>query len=149
MADILVNVGFKVGSANPLDSKAKVQTIAERDALISEGLAYESLRTYVTSKQKWYEYDGSTWNEITESGITPSTSDITQVVVIAVETFDATLDNYQYLLTDYTIHKAIDGVDTDVSDDTSLLIRWIEISQEQYEALPDTEKEKDYVWYVY
>lgn len=149
MADILVNVGFKVGSANPLDSKAKVRTIAERDALISEGLAYESLRTYVTSKQKWYEYDGSTWNEVTESGITPSTPDITQVVVIAVETFDATLDNYQYLLTDYTIHKVIDGVDTDVSDDTSLLIRWIEISQEQYEALPDTEKEKDYVWYVY
>lgn len=68
MADILVNVGFKVGSANPLDSKAKVQTIAERDALISEGLAYESLRTYVTSEQKWYEYDGSTWNEITEIG---------------------------------------------------------------------------------
>lgn len=76
MADILVNVGFKVGSANPLDGKAKVQTIEERDALISEGLAYESLRTYVASEKKWYEYDGSTWNEITETGGSGGGSDV-------------------------------------------------------------------------
>ena len=68
MANILVNVGFKVGSTNPLDGKAKVETISERDALISDGLAYESLRTYVESEKKWYEYDGSTWNEVKEGG---------------------------------------------------------------------------------
>lgn len=68
MDNILVNVGFKVGSENPIDGKAKVETIEERNALVSDGLAYESLRTYVTSEKKWYEYDGSTWNEITEGG---------------------------------------------------------------------------------
>ena len=68
MNNILVNVGFKVGSENPIDGKAKVETIEERNALVSDGLAYESLRTYVTSEKKWYEYDGSTWNEITEGG---------------------------------------------------------------------------------
>ena len=65
---ILINTGFDVGSSDPIDSKAKVQTIDERNALVSDGLAYESLRTYVTSEKKWYEYDGSTWNEITEGG---------------------------------------------------------------------------------
>ena len=65
---ILINTGFDVGSSSPIDSKAKVQTIDERNALVSDGLAYESLRTYVESEKKWYEYDGSTWNEITEGG---------------------------------------------------------------------------------
>ena len=65
---ILINTGFDVGSANPLDGKAKVQTFEERDALVSDGLAYESLRTYVTSEKKWYEYDGYTWYDIIEKG---------------------------------------------------------------------------------
>ena len=78
MNNILVNVGFKVGSENPIDGKAKVETIEERNALVSDGLAYESLRTYVTSEKKWYEYDGSTWNEITEGGA--STADAVEYV---------------------------------------------------------------------
>ena len=65
---ILINTGFDLGSSNPLDDRTVKNTIDERDALVTDGLAYESLRTYVTSEKKWYEYDGYTWNEIIEKG---------------------------------------------------------------------------------
>ena len=65
---ILINTGFDLGSSNPLDDWTVKNTIDERDALVTDGLAYESLRTYVTSEKKWYEYDGYTWNEIIEKG---------------------------------------------------------------------------------
>ena len=68
MADnnILVNTGFLVGSESPIDEKAKVQTLADRDQLVTEGLAYESLRTYVVDEKKWYEFDGTDWKEVNE-----------------------------------------------------------------------------------
>ena len=65
---ILINTGFDLGSSSPIDNRTVKNTIDERDALVSDGLAYESLRTYVTSEKKWYEYDGYTWNEIIEKG---------------------------------------------------------------------------------
>lgn len=65
---ILINTGFDVGSSSPIDNRTIKNTTDERDALVSDGLAYESLRTYVTSEKKWYEYDGYTWNEIIEKG---------------------------------------------------------------------------------
>ena len=68
MADnnILVNTGFLVGSESPIDGKAKVQTLADRDQLVTDGLAYESLRTYVVDEKKWYEFDGTDWKEVSE-----------------------------------------------------------------------------------
>ena len=63
MANILVNTGFLVGSENPIDGKSRVQTLAERDQLKIDGLAYESLRCYVLDEKKWYEYDGTDWKE--------------------------------------------------------------------------------------
>lgn len=68
MADnnILVNTGFLVGSESPIDEKAKVQTLADRDQLVTDGLAYESLRTYVVDEKKWYEFDGTDWKEVSE-----------------------------------------------------------------------------------
>lgn len=63
MANILVNTGFLVGSENPIDGKAKVQTLADRDQLVTDGLAYESLRTYVVEEKKWYEFNGIDWKE--------------------------------------------------------------------------------------
>lgn len=66
---------------------------------------------------------------------------------VATDTIDTTSDKYQYLLTNHTIHKVINGVDTDVSDNVCVSI--IEIEEAKYDTLPDDEKNKDYVWYVY
>ena len=64
--NILVNTGFLVGSESPIDGKAKVQTLADKDQLVTDGLAYESLRTYVVDEKKWYEFDGTDWKEVSE-----------------------------------------------------------------------------------
>lgn len=63
MANILVNTGFFVGSDNPVDGKSRVQTLADRDQLATNGLAYESLRCYVLDEKKWYEFDGTNWKD--------------------------------------------------------------------------------------
>ena len=77
MADnnILVNTGFLVGSESPIDGKAKVQTLADRDQLVTDGLAYESLRTYVVDEKKWYEFDGTDWKEVSEGSSSDNIDD--------------------------------------------------------------------------
>ena len=52
---------YKLTSPNPLDVRKKVQTIADRDALVTNLQAYESLQTYVVEEKKWYEYNGTEW----------------------------------------------------------------------------------------
>ena len=54
--------GFKPRSAQPLDVRTKVATIAERDELVTAHVAYPGLRVWVDEEAKTYEYNGSTWN---------------------------------------------------------------------------------------
>lgn len=61
MSGILINTGFKVGSANPVDDKSVVQTIVERDQLLTDGLVYESMQVYVRDTKTRYEYNGTEW----------------------------------------------------------------------------------------
>ena len=44
---IKLTSGFDVGAKTPLDSKSVVQTIAERDAFVTDNLVYEGLEVYV------------------------------------------------------------------------------------------------------
>lgn len=129
----------------PLDVDAKVETLIELEALESNARTYEGMLCYCVEDSTLYIYNKLGKFEPVGNGGSVKTIDI--VNALAVETVDDTLDNYQYLLTDYTIHKMVNGVDTTVTN--KVYVRMIEISQAQYEALPDTEKDKDYVWYVY
>ena len=130
----------------PLDVDSKVETLVELEALKDNDRSYEGMLTYCVEDSTLYIFNKyGNFEPVSGSGGSVKTIDI--VNALAVETIDDTLDNYQYLLTDYTIHKMVNGVDTDVTN--KVYVRMIEISKDQYEALPDTEKDKDYVWYVY
>lgn len=85
---------------------------------------------------------------ITGSGGQISGSSSMNIVgAVAVDAIDINSNEYQYLLTNYTIHKIISGVDTDVS--SMVYVDKIEITEAQYATLPEEEKNKDYVWYVH
>lgn len=129
---------------SPLDIDYKVETLIDLETLKSKGNIYTGQQAYCVEDSTLYIYNKlGKFEPINSSG-----GASTEIVnALAVETVDDTLDNYQYLLTDYTIHKMVNGVDTTVTN--KVYVRMIEISQTQYEALPDTEKDKDYVWYVY
>lgn len=135
---------FERLEAEPLDADYKVGTIVELKALETKGNVYEGMLCYCVEDSTLYIYNKLGKFEPIGNGGGTSTEIVS---ALAVETVDDALDNYQYLLTDYTIHKMINGVDTTVTN--KVYVRMIEISQAQYEALPDTEKDKDYVWYVY
>lgn len=129
--------------AAPLDVDSKVETLTDLETLKNSKNVYEGMLTYCVEDSTLYIF-----NAVGEFEPVGSGGASTEIVnALAVETVDDTLDNYQYLLTDYTIHKMVNGVDTTVTN--KVYVRMIEISQAQYEALPDTEKDKDYVWYVY
>lgn len=65
---ILINTGFMVGSASPVDDKSVVQTITERDQLLTDGLVYESMQVYVRDTKTRYEYNGTEWVIVGGSG---------------------------------------------------------------------------------
>lgn len=102
MADnnILVNTGFLVGSESPIDGKAKVQTLADRDQLVTDGLAYESLRTYVVDEKKWYEFDGTDWKEVNEGSGSNNIDDTkyTSTTTYSSEKIENTFAKYQDLI---------------------------------------------------
>ena len=66
MGDILVNVGFDVGSSSPIDSRTVKNTTDERDALVYAGKVYENLKVYCKDTQKEYRWTGTEW-EISSS----------------------------------------------------------------------------------
>ena len=76
MGDILVNVGFDVGSSSPIDSRTLKDTIDERDALIYEGKVYENLKVYCKDTQTEYRWNGAAWEEVGTGGSGSGTTDV-------------------------------------------------------------------------
>lgn len=64
---IKLTAGFDVGAKTPLDSKSIVQTIAERDAFVTDNLAYEGLEVYVKDTRHKYRYNGTGWIDLDAS----------------------------------------------------------------------------------
>ncbi|MDO4295008.1 MAG: hypothetical protein Q4D90_02480 [bacterium] len=62
---ITVASGFKLQAQAPLDARTVVDTIADRDELVTIKAAYAGLPVYVTATKKMYTYDGSAWVEQT------------------------------------------------------------------------------------
>ena len=102
MGDILVNVGFDVGSSSPIDSRTLKDTIDERDALMHEGKVYENLKVYCKDTQKEYRWTGTEWETVVGSS-----GDLTYYQ----EKTDNTLDT-----TDKTITGAINEVNGNLLD---------------------------------
>ena len=53
--------GFKLQAESPLDVRSVVDTIAERDALVTIHAAYEGIRVYVKATKLIYVYNGTSW----------------------------------------------------------------------------------------
>ena len=67
--------GFKLQAESPLDARNVVDTIEERDALVTIHAAYEGLRVYVKANKVIYVYNGSGWtNTNTTYGLASSTA---------------------------------------------------------------------------
>lgn len=62
---ITVASGFKLQAQSPIDARFSVDTIAERDELVTIKAAYPGLQVYVAAEKKTYRYDGSAWAEMT------------------------------------------------------------------------------------
>ena len=57
--------GFKLQAEVPLDVRSRVDTIAERDELVTINAAWEGMHVYVSDNKKTYEYKGNkTWEEV-------------------------------------------------------------------------------------
>ena len=56
---INVASGFKLQAQVPLDGRSVVDTIEDRDALITENGAYEGMRVYVKATQTMYTLKGT------------------------------------------------------------------------------------------
>ena len=65
---ILVNTGFKVGSAAPLNEYSIRETVDDRDALVTDGYAYEGMEVYCKDTKIKYRWNGADWNEIGSGG---------------------------------------------------------------------------------
>ena len=56
--------GFRVRSSQPLDVRQTVDTIQDRNSLVSDNQAFVGLRVFVTAVKKSYIYNGESWDEI-------------------------------------------------------------------------------------
>ena len=60
---ITVAAGFDLGAKSPLDSRAIVNTIAERNAHVTENRAYEGMLVFVREDKKTYQLIDNEWRE--------------------------------------------------------------------------------------
>ena len=109
---IKLTAGFDVGAKTPLDSKSVVQTIAERDAFVTDNLVYEGLEVYVKDTGHKYRYNGTSWIDLdTQSGSESGTGE------------GLTTEQANQLTTAYehsqTPHVSADDIPTNISDLTN------------------------------
>ena len=62
---IVVASGFKLQAETMLDARQQVDTIQERDELVTINAATPGLRVYVKNEKKSYVYNGTGWDELT------------------------------------------------------------------------------------
>ena len=109
---IKLTTGFDVGAKSPLDNKSVVETIDERDAFVTDNLAYEGLEVYVKETKTKYRYNGTSWIDLdTQSGSGSGTGE------------GLTTEQAQQLTTAYehsqTPHVSADDIPTNISDLTN------------------------------
>ena len=78
---INIVTGFSLGAKAPLDTRYAVATIADRDAHVSNGRAYEGMLVYVEATKIIYRYNGTSWDPF-------GTTEATEVTVDGNDTGD-------------------------------------------------------------
>lgn len=76
-AGISVATGFKLQAKAPLDARAVVDTIEERNELVTYNGAYEGMKVYVKSDKKTYTLKGETNSDWKEESSESRSSQIT------------------------------------------------------------------------
>ena len=72
---IKVASGFDLGAKSPLDSRIVVNTIAERNAHVTNNRVYDGMIVYVIEEQTNYQYINSTWVELKAGSTTVNVID--------------------------------------------------------------------------
>ena len=95
---INVASGFKLQAQVPLDGRSVVDTIEDRDALITENGAYEGMRVYVKATQTMYTLKGTTAEDWEAEGgdVAADLGELTERVSTAetnITNLDGELDN--------------------------------------------------------
>ena len=70
---ILVNTGFKVGSAEPLNEYSIRETVDDRDALVTDGYVYEGMEVYCKDTKIKYRWNGTAWDVLDNAPTDEST----------------------------------------------------------------------------
>lgn len=78
LSGIGVASGFKLQAKAPLDARAVVDTLEDRDALITENAAYEGMKVYVKETKTEYQLKGTTESDWTVSGGTGADKDVAE-----------------------------------------------------------------------
>ena len=109
---IKLTAGFDVGAKTPLDSKSVVQTIAERDAFVTDNLVYEGLEVYVKDTGHKYRYNGTGWIDLD----TQSCSESGTGEGLTTEQINQLTSAYEH---SQTPHVSADDIPTNISDLTN------------------------------
>lgn len=64
MQGIKVAMGFKLGGLSSLDARQIMDTINDRDDLVTSGVCPEGLTVYVKETKKLYIYNGTSWTVV-------------------------------------------------------------------------------------
>ena len=86
---ITVTAGFKLQADALLDLRGCVESISERDELVSINAATAGLRVFVKEENKSYVYDGTKWDELAlgSAYVHPDTHPATMIVQDATHRF--------------------------------------------------------------
>ena len=88
---ILVNTGFKVGGAEPLNEYSVRETLDDRDDLVTNGYVYEGMEVYCKDTKIKYRWNGAAWDVLDNTPVEDDSSDTTVV-------FDKSMDTGKYFL---------------------------------------------------
>ena len=105
---IKLSSGFSLGAKSPLDTREVVEDISERDALITDNIAYEGMIVYVKTEKKHYKLVDLTtpkWEEL-GSGSGGDLSDYQKI------------DEDTLTTNDKTIPGAINELDSEIGNAT-------------------------------
>jgi len=84
---INIVTGFSLGAKAPLDTRYAVATIADRDAHVTNGRAYEGMLVYVEATKIIYRYNGTSWDPFGTTEATEVTVDADNAGDIVNTTF--------------------------------------------------------------
>ena len=107
---ILVNTGFKVGSAEPLNEYSVRETLADRNALVTDGYVYEGMEVYCKDTKVKYRWNGAAWDEIGSGGTSDAGNIATYSLPSQLGLDDAAFTSYEIIDAMKALDKAAIGV---------------------------------------